>query len=221
MRGSIIFGATAFSELLIAHLRADLASPPPVAAAVDSDYLDGRSEFSGLPLISAEDMAEIYPSTDYGVYVTIGYKRMNVGRQKAYTEVGEQGYNILSYVHPSAQILTTTTGVGLVALQNVTIDRFCHVGRGNILQIGVTICHHSTVGDFNFFGPGATVAGKTRIGDGCFLGANCVVRNGVTLGDRTLVGAGAYVSHDTPPGSVIVPSHSVILPGLDSSKMDL
>lgn len=221
MLGSIIYGTTDFSELLIANLLADPAACKPVAVTVDREYLADQKSFMGLPLIPADKLAEQFPAGQYGVYVTVGYKNMNLGRQNVFAQLQGWGYEILSYQHPTAQILAMSSGIGLIALQHTVIDRFCQIGEGNILQIGVIICHHATVGNFNFFGPGATVAGQVHIGSNCFLGANCTIRNGVTLGDRTLVGAGAYVDHDTAPGSVVLPAASMTLSDRDSSKIEL
>jgi len=43
-----------------------------------------------------------------------------------------------------------------------------------------------------------------RIGKGAKIGANATLLPGVVIGERALVGAGAVITHDVPPGAVVV-----------------
>ena len=221
MNKAVIFGATDFSELILAHLQRDSRAPEIAAFAVGRDFLGAREQFCGLPLIAAENLPDEFPPEDCGVYVTLGYRGMNAGRRLVFERLRAAGYRLMSYVHPSARLEGATIGEGIIALANVTVDDFCVLGDGNIFQIGVLAAHHTVMGDFNFFAPGACVTGQVRIGHNCFFGANSTIRNGLTIGDRSLVGAGAYVDRDTAPDSVVVPPRSVLLEGRGSLEMGL
>lgn len=210
MRQAFIFGANDFSELVLSHLKNNRDAPEIVAFVVDRQFLHSES-YSGLPLAAFDEAISLFPPESFGAYVCVGYKRMNKGRQAAYQKLLENGYNILSYIHPAASVECERKGLGTIALANVTVDRHCQIGNGNIFQIGAMVAHHSKIGDFNFFAPGACVTGQVDIGDNCFFGANSTIKNGIKISDATLVGAGAYVAADTEADSVILPPRSVSL----------
>lgn len=215
---AFIFGANDFSELILSHLKNDRDAPEIVAFVVDRQYIQAEF-YSGLPLIAFDEALHLLPAESFGVYVCLGYKRMNEGRRIVYKKLIESGYDILSFIHPTANVECERKGLGTIALSNVTIDRHCRIGDGNIFQIGAMVAHHTRIGDFNFFAPGACVTGQINIGDNCFFGANSTIKNGMTISDATLVGAGAYVASDTEVNSVILPSPSVSLKGRSSLEM--
>jgi len=43
-----------------------------------------------------------------------------------------------------------------------------------------------------------------EVGPGAIVGANATILPGVKIGERAFVGAGAVVTHDVPPGVVVV-----------------
>lgn len=221
MKKALIYGATDFSELLIDKLRRSSSAPEVVAVLLDREYLGGRKSFGDLPLVVAEDMAEKFPPDEYGVYVTVAYQGMNLGRQQIFERLQAAGYRILSFIHPTARIEAESLGVGTIAMENVFIDRFCRLGKGNMFQVGAILGHHSTMGDFNFLSAAVCVTGRVQIGNNCFLGANCTIRNGISLGDRTMVGAAAYLNRDTKPGAVVLPTRCAILKGHDSHEIKI
>lgn len=141
---------------------------------------------------------------------------MNAVRKRIFREVRTKGYQIMSYIHPSATVLTENIGEGTIIMERALIGPFVHMGVGNIFYPDAHVAHDSTIGDFNFFSVSCAVAGHVRIGNNCFLGNNCTIKNGIALRDYTLVGAGAYISKDSEPFSVYVPARSARLEGKDS-----
>lgn len=146
---------------------------------------------------------------------------MNCTRKQAYLRTKQKGYDILSYIHPTATVLAEKVGEGTVALERAIIGPFAEIGIGNIIWAGANIAHDTKIGNFNFFAIESAVAGNVKIGDHCFFGNNCTIKNGIRISDYTLVGAGCYVAHDTEAYSVHVPARSVVLAGKRSLDIRL
>jgi len=217
MQKAIIFGATDLAEILYNHLIRTPDSPEIHAFAVDAEYWKGGA-FCGLPVVSSADCAKQYPPVEYGVYICVGYSGMNRRRHELYDWHKEQGYSILSYVHPSAQIYSDKIGIGTIAFANVLLDVKSQIGDGNIFYPGCNISHHSAVGNFNYFSPEVCVCGHCVIENYCFLGANSTVKDKTSVADKSLVGACAYVAKNTERASVIAPLRSIVFK--DKTSLD-
>jgi sugar O-acyltransferase (sialic acid O-acetyltransferase NeuD family) len=215
---AVIFGINDFAEILLYQLRKDRNNQPEICGfTVNREYVPVQPVFCGLPVIAFEDLPLKFPITEFGVFVCIGYKRMNEGRRTIFEILNNLNYSILSFIHPSAQIDAEQIGKGTIIMQNTVIGEYCTMGDGNIFYPGSMLSHHSSIGNYNFFAVNACVAGHVSIGNSCFLGANSTVKNGVALADKTLVGANAYVVKDTEHESVIVPARSSVLSNKKSS----
>lgn len=148
--------------------------------------------------------------------ICVGYTHMNSVRQRIFHEAKGKGYNIISFIHKTATVLTDDIGEGTIIMERALIGPFCKLGNANIIFADAHIAHHTTVGDFNFFTISVAVAGNVKIGCNCFFGNNCTIRNGIEIEDYTLVGAGAYVSRNTEKYDVLVPTRAVKLEGKTS-----
>jgi sugar O-acyltransferase (sialic acid O-acetyltransferase NeuD family) len=221
MKKALIFGTNDFAELLYFHLRKDVNASTEVCAFTISQRYYSSSEFCGLPVFPFEEICDNFPPSEYGIFVCVGYKDMNENRRKIFGTITEKGYDVLSFIHPTAQMNALYIGKGTIIMPNVVIGEYCTVGNGNIFYHGSIIAHHSHIGNFNFFAINSCVSGHVTINDGCFFGANSTIRNSVTIANQTLVGANAYVDKDTKPQCVIVPSRSKILKGLSSFNINL
>jgi len=214
---AVIFGTNDFAATLLYHLKKNEINQPKIYGfIVNKEYLPVQPLYCGLPVVAFEDLTIKFPPLEFGVFVCIGYKKMNENRQKVFKLLNELNYDILSFFHPSAQIEAAETGIGTIALQNVIIGEYCSIGDGNIFHACSMLAHHGQIGNYNYFAINACVSGRVSIGNFCFLGANSTVKDGITIGDKTLVGANAYVDKDTKPLSVIVPVKSHVLPGKTS-----
>ena len=136
---------------------------------------------------------------------------MNSFRAKKTAEAERKGYEILTYIHPSAVVNANKMGKGNIVMENVTIGPFVEIGDGNVFWANAHVAHHTCVGNYNFFTISVAVAGNIRIGDFCFFGNNCTIKNYLDIADRTLVGAGCYISKSTEPCGVYVPQRSIKL----------
>jgi sugar O-acyltransferase (sialic acid O-acetyltransferase NeuD family) len=214
---AIIFGLNDFAATLLYQLKKDGINQPKIYGfTVNKEHLPDQPLYCGLPVVAFEELKIRFSPLDFGVFVCIGFKRMNESRQKVFELIKNFNYDILSFVHPSAQVETTDIGIGTIALQNVIIGEYCSIGDGNIFHAGSMLAHHGRIGNYNYLAVNACVSGRVSIGNFCFFGANSTVKDGITIGDKTLVGANAYVDKDTEPLSVIVPAKSCALLGKTS-----
>lgn len=102
MERLIIFGTTNFSNMMRYYFER-FTDKKVAAFTVNRHYIDSGS-FNGLPVVPFEDIQSLYPARDYGVYLGIGYKKMNTVRENVYNACVGMGYEIESFIHPSAII---------------------------------------------------------------------------------------------------------------------
>ena len=55
------------------------------------------------------------------------------------------------------------------------------------------------------------ISGQCLIKSNCFIGVNSTIAHGVTIETENLIGAGSYISKNTGPKDVYVPSRSIKL----------
>lgn len=176
---------------------------------------------SKYPLVFFEEIDSIYPKDTYSFFVCVGYTRMNEGRKQAYLRIKEKGYQVLTYIHPTALVQTDQIGEGSLIFENVTIGSFCSVGLCNIFYPCSYVAHHTHVGDFNFFAISCSIAGHVTVNNQCFFGNNSATKNGIVIASKTLIGAGAYLADNTNECDVIVPKRSYKLENKLSTEIEL
>lgn len=206
MKKAIIFGTGVFPETLYYFLNQQRIS----GFTAERQYRKADT-YLDLPLVDFEEVEKKFPPDEYGIYICMGYTNMNSERERIFKIAQEKGYEILSFIHPSAIVNAKSMGIGNIVLENAVIGPFCEVGDGNIFKASANIAHHTTIGNFNFFAVNSAVAGKVTVNNNCFFGNNCTIKNGIIIEDKTLIGAGCYVNKDTVSNGVYVLARSVYL----------
>ncbi len=215
----IIFGIGDAARLAHYYFTRD-SEHEPVAFTVDKPYLNGES-FGGLPLVAFEDVAKLYPSDEYAMFVAIGYSRMNKNRAEKFYRAKELGYKLVSYVSSRCACLTDNpVGENCFILENTTIQPFVRIGHNVALWSGSQIMHDSVIEDHCFLASHVVVLGRVRIHPYCFIGANATLRDSITIAPRTLIGAGAVIMKDTVEGGVYLPRRAELF-DKDSDEIKL
>lgn len=136
-----------------------------------------------------------------GYVVAIGH---NSTRNEKLRMLTEQGSNIVSIVHPSAQISPYAhVEPGTVVFANAVVNAYASVGMGAIINSGAVVEHDCIVGDYVHVSPNAVLAGGVNIGAESWIGANASVRQMVSVGQSSVVGMGAVVTHDVADNMVV------------------
>ena len=136
---------------------------------------------------------------------------MNQVREQIFEKCERAGYKIASFIHSTVVDYSESIGIGNIILENVKLQPFSKVGKGNIIQHFTLVSHEATVGDFNYFGGNVHLAGLSSVSHHCFLGINSLVQNTIKLAPYTLVGATVCVNADTEEATVIAPAQNRII----------
>jgi UDP-2-acetamido-3-amino-2,3-dideoxy-glucuronate N-acetyltransferase len=107
----------------------------------------------------------------------------------------------------------------------VFIENDVVIGDSVTIKNGVQLWDGLRIENNVFIGPNATFTNdlyprskvypdqfsQTILKSGASIGANATILTGVTIGEGAMVGAGAVVSHNVPPGVVVIGNPAKIL----------
>jgi sugar O-acyltransferase (sialic acid O-acetyltransferase NeuD family) len=200
----VIFGTGEIAELADFYFEHD--SEFEVAGfAVDEAYLSA-DQFRGRPLVAFERVAETFPPTRFGFFVSVGYAKINALRVAKVEAARAMGYRLVSYLSSKA---TVFPGFELkdncFILEDNTIQPFARIGANVTLWSGNHIGHHSIIEDDVFVASHVVISGGVQVGQGSFVGVNVTIRDRVKIGKQCVLGAGALVLEDQPDFSVVAP----------------
>lgn len=208
MKKLLIFGCTSYSKL-IRYTMSHFSGIEAEGYCLSAPYLNSR-EFDGLPVVPFERLDDLYGEGQFEVLITVGYRKMNVGREVIFRQCRNRGYQIASYIHPDAKVETQSIGQGNIIMDGTHLYPFCQIGDGNILN-GLVLGHESSMGNFNFTAR-CTTGGLVHIGSNCFLGIGACICDNVVIADYNLIGAGAVISKNTKPSTAAVSPKARMLP---------
>jgi sugar O-acyltransferase (sialic acid O-acetyltransferase NeuD family) len=183
-----------------------------VAFTVDSEYLR-ESDFLGLPTVEFEKVKEVYPPTEYKMFIALSYAQMNQVRATKYFRAKQMGYELVSYVSSRCTFLSdASVGDNCFILENNTVQPFVKIGSNVTLWSGNHIGHDSVIEDHCFLASQIVVSGRVRIRSYSFIGVNVTIRNAITIAPHSLLGAGAIIMKDTVEHGVYVPNRTELFP---------
>ena len=196
MKNVVIFGTGDIGQLAHYYLTHD-SSYEIAAFCADAQFIT-EPEFQGLPLVEFEKVQDLYPPSDFDMFVALSYSKLNEVRAQKYEEAKAKGYQLISYICSKSVIWENVEiGDNCFIFENQTIQPFVKIGNNVTLWSGNHIGHHSTIGDHCFLTSHVVVSGHVDIEPYCFLGVNSTLRDGITLAPRTVVGAGATIIKNT------------------------
>lgn len=197
----IIFGCGQIAEVIHYYLTQE-GGHQIAAFTVDAERMERTSLF-GLPVVPFETVQNDFPPERFGIFVAIGYGRLNAPRAAKLAEAEAKGYRAIGHISPRA-----VTPAGFVAppnsfvMEHNTLQPFASIGRNTILWSGNHVGHHSHIGDNCFIASHVVVSGGVRVGDNSFIGVNATLRDNITVGSHCVIGAGALIMADAADYSV-------------------
>lgn len=207
MKPIIMFGTGKIADVALKHILRDRAFDV-VACTVDGSWLSQNSSatsWQGLPVVAFEEIERLYPPTEFGMLVAIGYHGLNSVRQSRCKIAREMGYRLESYVSPRADVGDwLEIGDNCIILDSVGIQPGVKIGNNVSIWNNSLIGHHSTIEDDCWVAAGATLGGMVRLGASSFVGLNATVAGEVTLGAECFLGASALVTKSADARSVFV-----------------
>lgn len=197
----IIFGLEDFAELAYYYLLND-SNYDVVAFCVNQDFMAGKYEFNGLPVIAFEEIEKIYPPNEYKFFAPMSPAKMNRVRESIFFEIKKKGYQLISYVSSKATVFSNQIGENCFILEDNTIQPFTKIGNNVILWSGNHIGHHGIIEDHVMFTSHVVMSGHCIVKKYCTLGVNSTLRDGVTIAEGTFVAMGACIIRNTDEWSI-------------------
>lgn len=199
----VVFGADDFAQLVKFYFEKD-SEYEVCGFVVDPEYLNTEKFFCGLPKVSSERLEEIFPPSEYEIFVAIAYTHLNELREKKYECFRTKGYRFASYISSKATCWYEGNEFGdnVFILEDNTIQPYAHIGSDTILWSGNHIGHHAYIGDHVFITSHVVLSGRTVVGNNSFLGVNATVNDHVKIGKRNIIGSGTLIAKDTDDNSI-------------------
>jgi len=193
----VIYGSGSFAKLMHYYFSID-SQYEVVAFTVNNSFLIGNA-YCGLPLVTFEKIEDVYPATDFLMFVAIGYKNMR-NRKILFENAKNKGYKLVNYISSKAIIYPNLSiGENNVVMADVNIEPFVSVSKNNIFWSKTLICHDGCIGNHNYFAPNSIVSGNVIIEDLCFFGTKCSIIDNLTIRNESFLVAGSVLLKDTKP----------------------
>lgn len=195
-----IFGASGHAKVVIDIV--EQQNLYVIAFLVDDNLALKDQTFYGYSVLGGKDELLALEERPKGAIVAVGDCSV---RCKIAEWLCQQGYELVSAVHPSAQLARGAfVGDGTVVMSNAVINSDTLVGNNVIINTGATIDHDCIIGDGVHIAPGSTLCGAVRVGSSSFIGAGATIIPNISIGENVMVGAGATVVRDVPDGVTVV-----------------
>ena len=192
-----------------------------IGFSVDEKYIK-NSSLNGKPVVPYLRIEELYPPSDYYMFVAIPSSQLNKLRTRFYLDGKEKGYRFATYISSHAFVWRNAKiGENTFIFENNVIQPFVTIGNNCILWSGNHIGHRSVIKDHVFIASHAVISGYCEIGEGCFIGVNSTINDNVKVADYCIIGSGALIAKDTESERVYVASPARAVPGKSSFEADL
>lgn len=153
----------------------------------DIEFLDDfKQEFRSFDSIANEE--------NICIFIAIGN---NKHRQNFHDRSVEEGFEIVTLIHPSAIISpSAVVGKGTLVMPNTVVNAKACIGEGVIVNTASVVEHENKIGDFSHISPRVALAGNVSVGEFSHVGIGSCVIQGVSIGANTTIGAGSVVVRD-------------------------
>lgn len=198
----VLFGDSQFAD--IAHEYFEEYSPYKVVAFSVPYELKQRFTLNGLPIIDFEEIEDACPSDTHKGFVSIAFSKLNRNREKVFNEAMFKGYDLVSFVHPTAFMAKSAKiGKNVFIFENNVIQSHCSIADGVLMWSGNHCGHGSSIDKFSFISSHSVISGNCSIGSHCFLGVNSTISDGLSIGDNAIIGAGSLIVKDVQSNSLV------------------
>lgn len=221
MKKIIIFGATGFAGIVAEYINSTNFAKV-VAFTIDMDFIKGKKTFENLPLVPFDNLEKHYNPADYEMLIPISpASRLKHLNSIKFHEAQSKGYNLFSFVHPTAFVADSALiGKNVIIFPHAIVEPRAIINDGVLVRSAGYVSHETEIGAFSYLAPRVAFSGKIKTGEHCFFGTNSTIRDNIVIGDDVIVGAGATVLKNLPNETVLKAAESKILP-IDRFKLTL
>lgn len=206
----IIFGIAEFAEIAHYYLTND-SEHEVVAFCVNENYLPENRYFKDLPIVTFENVENLYPINGYHFLAPMTSRNMNTLREQVYNSIKDKGYNLISYVSSKSVINDSIIGDNCFILEGTMIQPYTKLGNNIMISANCYVGHHAEIKDHVTISGQVAVEGKCVVGENSFLGVNSTIRNRIILAKGTLVGLGTVIVRNTEKWSVYMGNPAKII----------
>jgi sugar O-acyltransferase (sialic acid O-acetyltransferase NeuD family) len=190
----LIYGASGHGKVIADLI--DKAGRFDIAGFLDDDPAINGHTFFGYPVLGGLKTLNEEGYYAYKLILAIGE---NLARKNLWEQIKPLGYELVSVMHPSAEIASDVCiKAGTVVMANTAINSGTKIGENAIINTGATIDHDCTIGDYVHISPGAHLAGHVHIGALAHIGIGASCIQDISIGKNVTIGAGAAVISDIP-----------------------
>lgn len=196
----IIIGAGGYAKILIELVR--LSGLYRVEAVIGLES-DSQDTILGEKILKGDKYIQEYLDKGINlVAIAIGAYTSNKRRAEIFNYFQEQGFTVVSLIHPSAEISPSVKiGAGAVINAGVIINSDVTIGDDVSIAPGTVIEHEAVINDHVLLSTASTIGAGSVIGNSALLGVASVIIPRVKVGANALVAAGAVVVSDIPDNS--------------------
>ena len=207
----VIFGVGEIAE--VAHIYLENDSPYEIVSFTVDEAFRNSECFRGLPVTAFEKLNELYPPSEFKLFIPISFRDLNQHRADKFMQAKKMGYEMISYISSKAQIMPETKiGENCFIFENNVIQPKVEIGDNCIIWSGNHIGHHSTIGNHCFIASHAVISGHVNVGDYTFIGVNATIRDNINIASKNVIGAGALILKTTEPNEIYKNPASEVAP---------
>ncbi|MFN4253717.1 MAG: acetyltransferase [Saprospiraceae bacterium] len=205
----IVFGTADVAQIINYYFDID-SEHEVIAFTVDEKYIQ-NNVFEGKPVVPFEQVQDIYPPSQFKMFIATGYSSLNKNREAKYHEAKAKGYELVSYISSRCSYMSQfPCGDNCFIFEDNTVQPFVRIGNNVTLWSGNHIGHHSVIDDHNFISSHVVISGHCHIKSNCFLGVNATLHNGVTIERENIIAAGAIIGKNTVEQGVYLPARTTL-----------
>lgn len=214
----VIYGSAATAEQSHYDFTND-SEHEVVAFTIHRKDLKG-TEMLGLPYVPFEDIEKIYPPSEYGMFISVYFKQINLARRLIFEEAKQKGYTLVSYVSSQAIVWPgLKIGENVMISDGANIRPKTKIGDDSFIMPNAIIGHECVVEDHCYIAIAAVMLAGSKAKSQSIVGANATVFSGITIGRECMISAGAIVNCDTKDKGVYTINQQFTCQPLPSDKL--
>ncbi len=199
----VIFGIGKIAEVVFYYAKEE-CDFNIAAFCVDGQY-KVNERFQGLPVVSFEEVATVYPPDKYDMFVAVGYHDLNKFRAKKCDEAIQKGYKLVSVISPQANVPSNvSTGWNCFIMPPALVHPCVQIKNNVFIFSGAMVAHHSLIEDHCWLTSCCNISGNVHIGANTFVAVNATVGHSVKIGKNCFLGANSLVTKDLEDDKVVI-----------------
>lgn len=164
-----------------------------------------KNKFLGLPNYDFETINKRFNTSEYYIFIAVGYQQLNTLRQNILHIAKKKGFRIASYIHYSHKYNSTLKiGKNCFIMKDTIIHPNVTIEDNVFIWGGAVVCHHSKLKKNCWITAGSKIMGSVNIGDNTFIAGGSLVSHNIEIGKKCFVGANTLINKNLSHNSVVI-----------------